>query len=143
MLVSINFVTAISVNLFWFCEKLLIRMNTWMNGKNQRSIITLKRRFLQYPKYGRYYWCRLQTCKKYLQRLWHNKLGKYHNLYGWSNTVLMAIAFESFLNMCLEIYELVPGHSFTAPGLAWQAVLNYGINKFNNKYIIHERFWSK
>ena len=30
----------------------------------------------------------------------------------------MAIAFESFLNMCLEIYELVPGHSFTAPGLA-------------------------
>ena len=30
---------------------------------------------------------------------------------------------KELLNMCIEIYELDPAHSLTAPGLAWQASL--------------------
>ena len=32
-------------------------------------------------------------------------------------------AFENFRNKCIEIYELVPAHFLSAPGLAWQACL--------------------
>ena len=31
--------------------------------------------------------------------------------------------FENFRNMCLEIYELDPAKSPSAPGIAWQAAL--------------------
>ena len=58
------------------------------------------------PKCWRYYWCRLQTHKKSLGRLWDKKL-KYHNLHVWNHTVLLANIFTNFSNMCLEIYELV------------------------------------
>ena len=32
-------------------------------------------------------------------------LGKYHDLYAQSNTLLLADVFENFWDMCLEIYE--------------------------------------
>ena len=50
-------------------------------------------------------------------------LGEYHDLYVQSNTLLLAGAFESFRNMCLEIYELDPAKFLSARGLAWQAAL--------------------
>ena len=50
-------------------------------------------------------------------------LGEYHNFYVQSNTLLLADVFQSFQNMCLEIYELVPARFLTKPGLAWQAAL--------------------
>ena len=37
---------------------------------------------------------------------------------------MLADVIENFRNMCLEIYELDPSRFLSAPGLAWQAVLN-------------------
>ena len=51
------------------------------------------------------------------------KLGKYHNLYVQSDTLLLADVFENFGNMCLEIFELDTAKFPSAPGLAWQAAL--------------------
>ena len=49
--------------------------------------------------------------------------GEYHDLYVQSDTLLLADGFESFRNICLEIYELDPVYFVSAPGLAWQACL--------------------
>ena len=61
------------------------------------------------------------------QKVWHvfeiKKLGKYHDLYVKSDTLLLADVFENFRNKCLEIYELDPIYFVSAPGLAWQACL--------------------
>ena len=50
-------------------------------------------------------------------------LGEYQDLYVQRDTVLLSFAFESFKNMCLNIYELDPTYFVSAPGLAWQACL--------------------
>ena len=50
-------------------------------------------------------------------------LDEYHDLYVQSDTLLLADMFENFRNMCLNIYELDPVYSVSAPGLAWQACL--------------------
>ena len=46
-----------------------------------------------------------------------------HDLYVQSNTLLLEVVFESFRNMCLEIYELDPIYFVPAPGLVRQAYL--------------------
>ena len=51
------------------------------------------------------------------------KLGKYHDLYFKSATLLLADVFENFWKMCLTVYELDPVKFLPAPGLAWQAAL--------------------
>ena len=50
-------------------------------------------------------------------------LGKYHDLYVQSNTVLLADVFENFRNMCINISELHIAKFLSAHGLAWQAAL--------------------
>ena len=50
-------------------------------------------------------------------------LGKYHDLYVQSDTLLLVDVFENFRNKCIEIYELNPAHCLSAPGLAWQSCL--------------------
>ena len=50
-------------------------------------------------------------------------LGDYHGLYVQSNTLLLADIFENFRNKCIELFELVPAHFLSAPGLARQACL--------------------
>ena len=45
-------------------------------------------------------------------------LGEYHDLYVQSDTLLLAHAFEKFINICLEIYELDPAKFLSVPGLA-------------------------
>ena len=45
----------------------------------------------------------------------------YHDLYVQSNT--LAVVFENFQNMFLQIYELEPARFHTAPGLAWKVAL--------------------
>ena len=50
-------------------------------------------------------------------------LGEFHGLYVQSDTLLLADIFNSFWNMCLEIYELDHAHFPFAQGLAWQVVL--------------------
>ena len=44
-------------------------------------------------------------------------------MYAQSDTLLLVDVFESFQNMCLEIYEVYTACFVTAGGLAWQAVL--------------------
>ena len=39
-------------------------------------------------------------------------LGKYHDFYAQSGTLLLADAFENFRNMCIKIYELDPAHFY-------------------------------
>ena len=50
-------------------------------------------------------------------------LGKYHDLYVQSDTLLLVDVFENFRNMCCKTYELDPAHFLSLPGLAWQACL--------------------
>ena len=50
-------------------------------------------------------------------------MGDYHNWYLLVDVLILADVFEAFRDMCLEYYELDPAHSFTAPGMSWQAAL--------------------
>ena len=65
------------------------------------------------------------TDKDYRQKVWEvfetKNLGEYHNLHVQSDTLLLADVFESFKDMCIEIYELDTSHFLSAPGLALQA----------------------
>ena len=45
-----------------------------------------------------------------------NKMGSYHDLYLKTDVLLLANAFEKFINTCLEYYELDPCHYFSSPG---------------------------
>ena len=51
------------------------------------------------------------------------KLGKYHDLYLESDTLLFADVFQNFRRMCLEIYQLEFAKFLSVPVLAWQATL--------------------
>ena len=48
-----------------------------------------------------------------------NNLGKYHNLYVQSDTILLADVIENFRNKCIERYELDPAHFLSVSELAW------------------------
>ena len=50
-------------------------------------------------------------------------LGEYHDLYLKSDTLLLAVVFENFREMCLKIYELDPVKLTSPPRLVWQASL--------------------
>ena len=47
----------------------------------------------------------------------------YLKLYNISDVLLLADVFENFRDLCLKIYGLDPTHYYTAPGLAWDAML--------------------
>jgi hypothetical protein len=47
----------------------------------------------------------------------------YHDLYLKSDVLLLADVFETFRDVCCKNYDLDPAWYFTAPGLAWDAVL--------------------
>ena len=61
--------------------------------------------------------------KRVFKEFNNKNLGNYHDLYVQSDTLLFVDVFENFRNKCIEIYELDPAHSLSAPGLAWQACL--------------------
>ena len=50
-------------------------------------------------------------------------LGDYHDIYLITDTLLLACVFENFRKICLNAYKLDPAHYYTAPGLAWDAML--------------------
>ena len=62
---------------------------------------------------------------KHAHKVWNTfnikNLGEYHDLYVQTDTLQLADVFESFRNVCINIYELDPAHFLSAPGLAWQA----------------------
>ena len=39
------------------------------------------------------------------------------------DTLLFAVVFQNFRNICLEIYEFDPAKKFSAPGFSWKAAL--------------------
>ena len=49
--------------------------------------------------------------------------GYYHDVYLATVFLLLADVIETFRNTCLKNYKLDPAHFYTAPGLAWQALL--------------------
>ena len=65
----------------------------------------------------------LRHAKRVSKNLSNKNLGDYHDLYVWSDTLLLADVFENFRNMCIKVYELDPAHFLSVPGLAWQACL--------------------
>ena len=64
---------------------------------------------------------------KHARNVWKTyimqNMGEYHDLYVQSDTLMLADIFESFRTKCMKIYPLDPAHSFSAPGLVWQACL--------------------
>ena len=47
----------------------------------------------------------------------------YHTLYSLSDVLLLADVFENFRGICINHYRLDPAWYLSAPGLAWDAVL--------------------
>ena len=57
--------------------------------------------------------------KRIFKKFNNKNLGDYHDLYGRSDTLLVADVFESFRNKCIEIYGFEILLIFlSAPGLA-------------------------
>ena len=63
------------------------------------------------------------------QEVWNEfnckTFGDYHDIYLALDVLLLADVFENFRSMSLETYRLDPAHYFTAPGLAWDAMLRW------------------
>ena len=51
------------------------------------------------------------------------KFKDYHDIYLETDVVLLADVFENFRKVCLSNYDLDPANYYTAPGLAWDAML--------------------
>ena len=64
---------------------------------------------------------------EHAQQVWNTMekktLGCYHDTYLKTDVLLLADVFETFRNTCLKNHKLDPAHFYTAPGLAWQALL--------------------
>ena len=64
---------------------------------------------------------------EHAQQVWNTMekktLGCYHDTYLKTDVLLLADVFETFRDICLKNYKLVPAHIYTAPGLAWHALL--------------------
>ena len=75
------------------------------------------------------------------ERVWKTfeikHLSEYHDLYLESDTLLLADVFENLREICLEMHQLDPADFFSAPGLAWQAVLK----KDRGKTRITDWYW--
>ena len=61
-------------------------------------------------------------------------LGCYRDTYLKTDVLLLADVLGTFRNTCLENYKLDPAHFYTAPGLAWQALLRTA-----TEYCEHEK----
>ena len=64
-----------------------------------------------------------QTAQKIWTTFGCQTLGDYHDIYLKSDVLLLADVFESFRRTSLRYYGLDPANYFTAPGMAWDALL--------------------
>ena len=63
------------------------------------------------------------VCEKIWDKFKLKNIGNYHDHYLKKDVLLLADVFEKFISTCLKYYELDPRHYFSAPGLAWDAML--------------------
>ena len=75
-----------------------------------------------------------ESCYNHVKNVWKSfknikTLKDYLELYNISDVLLLADVFENFRNLCLKNYGLDPVYYYTAPGLAWDAMLK--ITKIN------------
>ena len=74
-----------------------------------------------------------KSCYEHVLNVWKKfnikTLKDYLKLYNISDVLLLADIFENFRNICLKNYGLDPVYYYTAPGLAWDAMLK--ITKIN------------
>ena len=109
---------------------LSLQIYRWLK-KIQWNSITRKRRFLYSLKYGRYSWSDYSHAKIVCIDFEIKKLEEYHDLRVLSYTLLLAVVFETFRNMCLEICQLDPARCLSFPGLSWQTALKKTTLKLN------------
>ena len=62
------------------------------------------------------------ACKVF-EELNMKDLGEYNDFYVKLDVTLLTDVMEEFRNTCIDAYGLDPLHSYTSPGLAWQAML--------------------
>ena len=56
-------------------------------------------------------------------------MGDYHDHYLKKDVLLSVNVFAKFIAICLKLYGLDPCHSFSSPGLSWDAMLKMtGVN---------------
>ena len=74
-----------------------------------------------------------KSCYEHVLNVWKKfnikTLKDYLKLYNISDVLLLADVFENFRNLCIKNYGLDPVYYYTAPGLAWDAMLK--ITKIN------------
>ena len=59
---------------------------------------------------------------------------EYHDIYLKTDVLLLADVFENFREVCMKNYDLDPAWYFTAPGLAWDAMLK--VTKVRMEFIV-------
>ena len=109
----------IFANTYKFCNHDINMSNLllWKSVHSYENIVVVReKRYLQSSKYARYYWYRLRTqtvCKDF--EIMH--LGKCHDLYVKSYTLLVLDVFNIVQSMCFEMHWLDPALFF------WQTAL--------------------
>ena len=63
------------------------------------------------------------VCERIWDKFKMKNMGDYHDHYLKKDVLLLADAFEKFIDTYLKYYELDPCHYFNAPGLSWGAML--------------------
>ena len=62
-------------------------------------------------------------CEKIWDKFDMKNVGDYHDHYLKKDVLLLADAFEKFIDTCLKFYGLDPYYYFSSPGLSWDAML--------------------
>ena len=65
-------------------------------------------------------------------------MGDYQDHYLKKDLFFMADVFEKFIDTCLKFYGLNPFHSFSSPGLSWDAMLKMTAVKLEKISDIHK-----
>ena len=112
------------INLFCCYEKVFILMNIWMIRKSLMKQHYLKKKEfysnlnLEDITDANYIYAKI-VCKDFeIRHFWD-----YYDLYLKSDTLLLAVVFENFRDICLGIYELDTVKFISPPGLTWQVAL--------------------
>ena len=63
------------------------------------------------------------TCKTIWDKFGMKNMGDYHDHYLKKDVLLLVDVLEKFIDTCMKFYGLDPCHSFSSPGLSWDAML--------------------